>query len=285
VGLDYWHRELRCHIIMKIYHYTTIESLALILKNKTLLFNRLDCVDDIEEGSVESLGIEVGKYCFVSCWTESSEESIPLWKMYAGNKMGVRIGLEQNMFKTYDVQNPTVGEKQLFGNMELNIPQEELGKQDYFILPLQSSAKGFFYRKVEYVDDVMAKTRDAIKIQTESNGQSNASIAFGEIGKYKHKRWAFQNETRFVLTILPCNPLLYPGDKVGYYVMTALAQNKQLGFTRYFMNLADDVVNNIEITLSPNASEGQQIIVDSLISQYAPNAVVKRSSLGHLVKF
>jgi len=38
---------------MKIYHYTTIESLAQILKNKTLLFNRLDCVDDIEEGSIK----------------------------------------------------------------------------------------------------------------------------------------------------------------------------------------------------------------------------------------
>ena len=39
-----------------IYHYTTIESLALILKNKTLLFNRLDCVDDLDEGSVCSSG-------------------------------------------------------------------------------------------------------------------------------------------------------------------------------------------------------------------------------------
>lgn len=29
---------------MMIYHYTTIDSLALILKNQTLLFNRLDCV-------------------------------------------------------------------------------------------------------------------------------------------------------------------------------------------------------------------------------------------------
>lgn len=50
-----------------IYHYTTIESLALILRNKTLLFNRLDCVDDLEEGSVCSSGIYVGRYVFVSC--------------------------------------------------------------------------------------------------------------------------------------------------------------------------------------------------------------------------
>ena len=30
----------------KIYHYTSIETLALILKYKTIRFNRLDQVDD-----------------------------------------------------------------------------------------------------------------------------------------------------------------------------------------------------------------------------------------------
>ena len=60
-----------------IYHYTNIETLAQILKNKTLLFNRLDCIDDLEEGSVVSSGIYVGRYIFVSCWTETAEESIP----------------------------------------------------------------------------------------------------------------------------------------------------------------------------------------------------------------
>ena len=32
----------------KIYHYTTIETLALILKHHTIRFNRLDQVDDME---------------------------------------------------------------------------------------------------------------------------------------------------------------------------------------------------------------------------------------------
>ena len=41
-----------------IYHYTNIETLALILKNKTIRFNRLDRVDDISEG--ESFERQVG---------------------------------------------------------------------------------------------------------------------------------------------------------------------------------------------------------------------------------
>lgn len=40
---------------MKIYHYTNIEALALILKNQTIRFNRLDKVDDIDLNSATLL--------------------------------------------------------------------------------------------------------------------------------------------------------------------------------------------------------------------------------------
>ena len=68
---------------MKLYHYTTLETLALILKSKTIRFNRLDRVDDLEEIAI-SKGVKLGQYVFVSCWTKDEEESVPLWKMYAG---------------------------------------------------------------------------------------------------------------------------------------------------------------------------------------------------------
>ena len=41
---------------MKLYHYTSIETLALILKNGTIKFNRLDTVDDLEEAGYTSDG-------------------------------------------------------------------------------------------------------------------------------------------------------------------------------------------------------------------------------------
>lgn len=34
---------------MAIYHYTTIETLALIIKSKSIRFNRTDKVDDSDE--------------------------------------------------------------------------------------------------------------------------------------------------------------------------------------------------------------------------------------------
>ncbi len=39
-----------------LYHYTSIETLALILSNKTLCFNNLLNVDDIEEAETSDMG-------------------------------------------------------------------------------------------------------------------------------------------------------------------------------------------------------------------------------------
>ena len=78
---------------MIIHHYTNLEALAMILSTRKLKFSRLDCVDDLEEGEIESDGLRLGKYVYVSCWTENEEESIPLWKMYGGYGVGVRISI------------------------------------------------------------------------------------------------------------------------------------------------------------------------------------------------
>jgi hypothetical protein len=65
-----------------LYHYTSISTLAAILKNETIRFSNLTKVDDLEESKYSTYG----KYVFVSCWTEKVDEDIPTWIMY-GNKM------------------------------------------------------------------------------------------------------------------------------------------------------------------------------------------------------
>lgn len=82
-----------------LYHYTSVETLVLILKNKTIRFSNLASVDDIEEQGTEDFG-DFGRYCFVSCWTKDSEESIPLWNMYTPDMTGVRIRLPEHPFDT-----------------------------------------------------------------------------------------------------------------------------------------------------------------------------------------
>ncbi|MCO7113029.1 hypothetical protein NIB75_12090 [Bacteroides uniformis] len=77
----------------------------------------MDKVDDIEEGNAESWGVKFCKYVFVSCWTDIKEENIPLWKMYSGDTGGIRIALEQEMFKEYLIANLKIESLQSKGSM------------------------------------------------------------------------------------------------------------------------------------------------------------------------
>lgn len=83
-----------------LYHYTSIETLALILKNRTIKFNNLMNVDDPEEAETKDLGL-FGRHCLVSCWTRSSEDILPMWNMYTPEMKGVRIKMRMNPFKKY----------------------------------------------------------------------------------------------------------------------------------------------------------------------------------------
>ncbi|RLK62390.1 hypothetical protein D3H64_10090 [Atopobacter sp. AH10] len=77
---------------MMIYHYTSMESLYLILKNRTLRFTNLLNMDDLEEGITQDY--EYAKqYQYVSCWTEENQESIPQWSIYSVDMKGIRIGI------------------------------------------------------------------------------------------------------------------------------------------------------------------------------------------------
>ena len=82
----------------QLYHYTSIDVLALILKNRTIRLNPLNKLDDLQEqktADVENLG----KFVFVSSWTSDDVESIPMWKMYTDPRAGIRIKLRKNPFK------------------------------------------------------------------------------------------------------------------------------------------------------------------------------------------
>lgn len=83
-----------------LYHYTNIETLALILKNRTIRFNSLDKMDDLQEQQTADIN-NIGQFCYISSWTDDSAESIPMWNMYASLNQGVRIKLRKNPFKTY----------------------------------------------------------------------------------------------------------------------------------------------------------------------------------------
>lgn len=265
---------------MKIYHYTTIDSLAMIMSSRSIKFNRLDKVDDMEERT-EPSNIRLWQYIFVSCWTENEEESIPLWRMYSGNAHGVRIGMDVDMFEDNVVGGNNVPSNIPHkGFLVGKIPAQDLFRNDYFVLPISmkknESGDTLFYCHVNYVDDVNDKTKDAFQL---NKTQASSSVAFGEIGKYKNKRWAFQEESRFRLVIMPFNPILADQKKVGSIAFNKIYNSEPLSISEYFMKLKQSALDNMEITLHPNATDYDRIIVDALCAKYAQSAVIKPSEL------
>lgn len=258
-----------------LYHYTSIETLALILKYRKIRFNRLDNVDDLEEAETSDLG-NLGRYCFVSCWTEDEQESIPFWGMYTRDMKGVRIKMPFDMFKTYEVKNT---DEQINFNTEKfsKFKQDEIFKQDTFISPPWNN----ILSKVEYTDDETFIYPKVVSI----NPQSELSIGlnFGILGRYKRLHWAFQNEWRFRFNVLPVNIEDLKNNDNGKF-MNHLMNNKNLGMDCYFLDIEESKLKEMEITMGPNTTDAEKIIVESLIKEFNPTAKVYDSSLKNKVK-
>lgn len=266
---------------MKLYHYTNIETLALILKNRNIRFNRLDRVDDLEEGLTESSGIKLGQYIFISCWTEESEESIPLWRMYTDKGTGVRIGLPKEMFKTYSYNDgDIISGVVMEGNVRTLMYPEMFAMKDLFIFPCFN--EGVFYRKVRYVPNVNVAMRDAIN----RNADGSINFQLSKWGAFKNSRWEFQNESRFVLTIYPKPAEISTGnEKFASWLLSVIEHDVPNTIDHYDLELDADVINSMEITLCPNMSEGNKILVNSLCKRYIENKDMtpKESSLTNIV--
>lgn len=269
---------------MKIYHYTTIDSLAMIMSSRSIKFNRLDKVDDMEERT-EPSNVRLWQYMFVTCWTEDAEESIPLWRMYSGNAHGVRIGMDVDMFEDNVVGGNNVPQDIPHeGFMVGKIPAQDLFRKDYFVLPIAVSQQEngddtLFYCHVCYVDNVDEMTKDAFQLTMTDETHGSSCIAFGEIGKYKNKRWAFQEESRFRLVIFPFNPILCNPDDVSSIAVNAIRSGVPVPISEYFLKLKPEVLNSIEITLHPNATVSDRVIVEALCAKYAKSATIKPSEL------
>lgn len=112
------------------------------------------------------------------------------------------------MFQEYFVSDLDFGGLKSQGSIITKIPPQSLIHPDFFIIPILDYENDLFYRHVKYVDDVFQYTKDAIQITNIKDGHGDMNMQMKPFGYYKNKRWEFHNETRFVLYMLPCNPIL-----------------------------------------------------------------------------
>ncbi len=276
----------------RIYHYTNLDSLALILKSRTIRFTRLDRVDDVREAQ-SHIGIDFGKYFFVSCWTTEATESIPKWNMYSDQMRGVRIELPEFPFQQLPMRPPagwTGIESQ--GDIYGPIPFEELWGTTYFVAPMFLKRE-HFAGPMNYVDDVEAVYRASIRreIQPGKNSQTIHIDGLPLLPRNKSKDWAFQREYRFSLFILPSPslPSAGPGDpqfaaRAGAETSQAFLSNVDPGITHFDVAIDPAALQSLIVRTGPLATAGAIATAEALTRAFAPDARTERSVLSGFIR-
>ncbi|WP_288343071.1 DUF2971 domain-containing protein [uncultured Dubosiella sp.] len=274
-----------------LYHYTSLETLALILKNKTICFNNLLYVDDIEEAETQDMG-KFGKLIYVSCWTEDSEESIPLWNLYTPNMHGVRIRMPRFPFKKYRFNK---GDFYLTEDIETYIDFKKIYKEDK--ASIVSSEPHL--EKIEYTDDqdklfpkiITESCEKAVEKYLcakdindilENKNELSFSFSLKDIGRYKRLNWAFQKEWRYIISISPMglkemNPTSF--EKQKELIRRIQDTVSEPPYKQLFLEINDVALDEIEIIFGPRMSEAEKIMAVALIKEYCPQAVYKESAL------
>lgn len=268
-----------------LYHYTNIETLALILQNHTFRFNSLNKMDDLQEQETADLK-NVGQFCYISSWTDDVDESIPMWNMYTSINSGVRIKLKKHPFKFHEntadelrqVINAPVTDNTNGTPLKSLIPFADMFRRKFIAA---GATPENILHKVEYSSD-----HEKLYPQLVHVDGDKFSIALGTLGKYKNTHWAFQNEWRYILLLFPLDlnqpveTLSQAAQIMGNKILQGLEKQP---FPFYDMIIDDAAYCEMEITLSPKISTGNRIIVENLVKRYNPSAIVKDSSLIGLI--
>lgn len=271
-----------------IFHYTSVETLALILSSRKIRFSRLDGVDDALEAPIID-GIYFNKYFFVSCWTTQPIESIPQWHLYTDKMTGVRIELPSYPFEHKLLTPPATWtnyeqQGEMFGPIDLS----EMYKPTYMLLPTFMNVEQFG-GLVEYVNDVEQRYRESVLID-KTKGHISISRPH-ELIRFKTKNWEFQSEYRFGLFALPSlvMPTEGPGtpsfyNNIAAHMTRSLLTGVSPGIHFIDVDLNSSALSKLVVTTGPLCSAGVKLCVESLVKQYAPQARVQPSEFEGSVR-
>lgn len=265
-----------------LYHYTNIDSLALILKNKTFRLNSLDKMDDLQEKETADIK-NIGQFIYVSSWTDDNEESIPMWNMYTNIKAGVRIKMKANPFKRQKTSaaNLLKAGQNVIGDLNAELDTflsfEDMMNKNYYST---EAFDGEILKRVQYTTDASL----LYPVVDHSDGKS-INLEIGILGIYKNLHWQFQKEWRYRMTIIPF-VFGSPADMIAQITSTT---NKiyhgveKQAFPYYDLPIDEEAYKQMEITLSPKITAGNKELIMNTILRYNPQITVKDSCLKGLI--
>ncbi|WP_417546689.1 DUF2971 domain-containing protein [Marinobacter sp.] len=248
-----------------LYHYTSIETLALILATRTLRFGRLDSVNDPEEASASDLP-NAATLVFASCWTAVERESIAMWRMYSDNMQGVRICMPNNPFMGRC--KPTIFEKggamQRFDSkVEITRKNNGPGIVSYYVTGPN---------KIYYTDE--EKYRNSPCLLQDAD---QWTVQLHDLGMVKNTYWEFEQEWRYKILATFSEAILNDSNPQAHPALDLV--KFPVNESALYLPLDESCFDRMEVLLGPCVTEAQELIVRSLLSTHAPSGVVKRSDI------
>ncbi|MBO0479773.1 DUF2971 domain-containing protein [Vagococcus fluvialis] len=263
-----------------LYHYTNVDTLDLILKNKTFRFSSLENVDDLEEMETEDFG-NLGRFCYVSCWTDKQSESIPMWKEYTSPEKGVRLKLPIDIFEKV---NDIGFSKEQF--LQMGVDLESIKKFEGFPYTKgvaeyeRANEVMFMPRTVELFPVTYTKDKKLLHYSVYNENGNGAQLETKLIGKFKSIDWEYQSEWRYKLFSFPFglftvtqNPQIMADAQ---HVMNLL-KTESIKYKYFDLPFKQELLNGMEILTSPIFDIDSKKLLDRLITDI-PNVNLKKST-------
>lgn len=255
-----------------LYHYTSLDTLALILTNKTICFNTLLNVDDIEEAETSDLGL-FGKFVYVSCWTDDPAESIAMWQMYTPNMHGVRIQLPAFPFKRHHYKagsyhfkedvSTFINEKRVYEENKASIVTDLP-----HLIPVTYTLDDTLIHPKVRNGATLDECSGTLSKKTPANEKRSVTYDLSKLGKFKNDVWAFQKEWRYWISMSPWG--LQEAEHATPHTHIEFARRLEDSATkppyeRFFLELSDEAIAQMQIVFGPRMTEAEKILAKHLL--------------------
>lgn len=261
-----------------LYHYTSVEALLLILKNKTIRFTRLDYLNDPLEG-LHSKFQNLSKHVYASSWTSESAESIPMWKIYSSLK-GVRIrlpidlfsfdnkiGIEKSKNGYWHIISKLNKAYEVPANVKL-IPTYHGGK----LFNRSSCSKIYGPSKIEYLTNSDNICANVVSINEKTKEFVLYEIDLNSVGLEKLNFWSFEQEYRYRM-VFP-ESLFIAGSEDAITANNGYIDNKYID-----VEFKEDVIDSMEILVGPTFNERNFVNLKEQLKQLSYNLRLTKSKL------
>jgi hypothetical protein len=251
-----------------LYHYTSLETLQLIIENNKFRFNRLDQMNDPYEGH-NSIFANSRKNVFSSSWTAEFRDELPMWKMYTDLK-GVRLRMPIDLFHHEDklevVKMGRMDDFMIKSNLNhsykievdlSNLPKIKEDNQTFEVKSVYGPSKVDYYETQESLEkDVVVKNHKA----NFDLREINTTI----LGQRKFDYWSFEKEYRY--RIFSAQMMAGSLD-----VLTAFEQFAIIKTEYIDVEFRQECLENGEITLGPKSDPGNIALIKDILSKKGIN--------------